>query len=465
MLVPVVKQFYYFLILILLHNPVNSTAQNTAYGIIPAIPQPSQFQEININQHALSNKQPNINNSNFDFYQNSTIAEQNSRAMAEADKMIYNELNKENQAAFIQKELAEAGLYDKQRLEATKSYRNSFTQLNALNPDSFSIAKAIYLVENAFYKNQFSYEQFENAIQNRAELVKQILKREHIDPNNNLALNYGIQKLFSQANRYFNPKTKQTIDIPPLQYDFDDYMGEKDYRQLLVTKVIQTGKGQCHSMPLIYLAVAEQLGAKAYLSLAPQHSFIQFFDEQNNRLCFETTNGSLVSQNWLLQSGFINAAALKNKTYLDTLSQKKLFAQCLSDLLLSYLNNFGYDDFAEQVQQKIEQLDANNLTVKLITSNLKTHEAMNKIKAVGSPPVQQLPDHPEAYQAYLQMHESYKQVDDLGYQEMPKEAYQAWRKTIEKEKKQQRTKELQQQMQKEIEMLKKLRPTLIIPKG
>jgi hypothetical protein len=118
-----------------------------------------------------------------------------------------------------------------------------------------------------------------------------------------------------------------------------------------------TGKGQCHSMPLLYLAIAEQLGAKAYLSLAPEHSFIQYFNNDNDRINFETTNGNMVSQSFMLRSGFINASALKNKTYLDTLSQRQLYAQCLADLLISYEREHGHDDFAEQMKQKIQQIN------------------------------------------------------------------------------------------------------------
>jgi len=64
------------------------------------------------------------------------------------------------------------------------------------------------------------------------------------------------------------------------------------------------------------------------------------------------------------------------------------------------------------------------------------------------------------------MMESYQQIDDLGYQDMPMEAYKAWRNCIDQEKKKQQTKEIQQKMKQEIEMLKKLKTTIInIPKG
>ena len=223
--------------------------------------------------------------------------------------------------------------------------------------------------------------------------------------------------------------------------------------------MLATGKGQCHSMPLMYLMVAEQLGAKAWLSLAPQHSFIQFADNNGKLMNFETTNGSLVSSTWLAESGYINSKAVRNSTYLDTLSTKQLYAQSLSDLLLGYLQKFDYDDFAEQIRQKILEVNSNNLTAHIIEANVKTQLAIQKINAAGKPKEEDLPKYPEAYQAYLAMQTAYNKVDDLGYQDLPKEAYQKWLKSIEQEKKKQVNQQLKEQLQKEIGQLKNIKPT------
>lgn len=427
-------------------------------------PQPSQFQQININQYSQPNRQQNI-------YGNSQILnpiEQQNKQMQQYENDLQSVQQREQQLTDIKKELNQEEFYERYQeyLKASESYRNSFEILKQFNPDSFSITKAIYLVENAYNKNTFSYGQFLNAIKQRAVIVKQILKRENLNTNNNAALNYGIQKLFSQPNNFYNSNTKQTTTVQPFKYDFNDFMGRKNWKQMFVSKLLMTGKGQCHSMPLLYLAIAEQLGAKAYLSLAPQHSFIQFFDNQNYRYSFETTNGTIISQNWMLQSGFINASALKNKLYLDTLSQRKLYAQCLADLLMGYQKKFGQDEFSEQIWKQIIANDPNNLIAKQTASKFIKEYAITKINEAGKPSLKDLPDYPEAYNAYQQMLQANKGIDDLGFQEMPKEAYQTWRKSIDKEKKKQESQEAQQQIKREIDMLKKLKTKIsFAPKG
>jgi hypothetical protein len=423
---------------------------------LPSTPQPASFQQIDITQFALK---PNLPNN----YNNSPLLNPNYNQLQMHQATIQQaqaaELWRQQQLEEIKKDVFEfetGGNYN-EYMNAAQPFFNAYDEFLKLNPDNFSITKAIYLVENAVERNKFSYEQFENAIKLRAELVKQILKREGITSNNNSVLNYGIQKLFSKTNSYYNPKTKQTVAVKPFTYDHNDYKGVKNYQQLFVSKLLKTGKGQCHSLPLLYLTIAEQLGAKAYLSLAPEHSFIQYFNTQGDRLSFEATNGNIVSSNWMLQSGFINSASLKNKIFLDTLSQRKLYARCLTDLLLAYQNQFGYDGFTNQIKEKIKQFDNANITVSIIEENMATQNALQKIKAAGSPPLKDLPNYPDAYNAYLKMQESYKQTDDLGFQEMPKEAYQRWLKSIDKEKKKQETREAQYKMQQEIQMLKKLK--------
>jgi len=344
-------------------------------------------------------------------------------------------------------------------LAKTQSYRQAYNDLTQLNPDNFSITKAVFTIENAYFDNKLSYSQLTTALQQRANLVKQILKREGLSSKNNLALNYGVQKLYSQQNSFYSSKYKYSVLVPPLKYDFNDFRGEKDYSKMFVSKLLATGKGQCHAMPLLYLMIAEQLGAKAELSLAPQHSFIQFKDNNGIMMNFETTHGNIASNTWLMQSGFITSKALQEKTYLDTLSQRKLYAQVLSDLLLGYISKFPYDDFAEQIRQKILQVNPDNTTALIVDANIKTQIALQKIKAAGSPKENDLPNYPDAYKAYQQMMDAHARVDETGYQDMPKDEYQKWLKSMEQEKQKQASKEMQQKLQREIQHLKNLKAT------
>jgi hypothetical protein len=426
--------------------------------IIIELPKPAQFQQVDINHFS-----PKTNQQTQPYSPDQILNGQNSIEQQNNQLLRQPTNAREVQAmADVERDLMQEKFYRDylEWMKKTKSYQEAFQTLSKLNPDSFSISKAVFTVENAYYDNKLSYASLVNALNERATLVKQILKREGLSTKNNLALNYGIQKLFSQQNLFYNNKTKQNISIPKIGYDFDDFMGKKDWSKMFVWKLLSTNKGQCHSLPLEYLMIAEQLNAKAYLSLAPEHSFIKFADKNGNIMSFETTNGNLVSSTWMTQSGYITSQALENKMYLDTLSRKNLYAQMLGDLLLGYLSKFPYDGFAEQIKQRILQINPNNMAALITDANLKTQIAAQEIKAAGKPKPEDLHNFPEAYGAYMNMQAAYDKLNSLGFQDMPADAYQRWLKSIDTEKKKQASQQLKAQMQREIQQLKNLKTTL-----
>jgi hypothetical protein len=305
------------------------------------------------------------------------------------------------------------------------NFQSYLSQLLQLNPDNFSITKAVYLSEAVFYDKPFTYDQFLKAIQQRASFVKQILKQEGMSIKKGFAVHYAIQKLFSQ-NCVINQANNKQVVIRKIEYDFEDFFGDNDYSKMFVTKLLQTNSGQCRSMPLLYLCIAEQLKTKAWLSLALQHSFIKFIDKKGNLSNFEATNGHTVSTTWLLQSNAISSIALKNKTYLDTLSSRKLFSQCLADFQMVYLVKNGYDDFTDNINKQILAIDSSNMNALMYNSNIATFkykqlQKQNKNAVAVS-------------QALAEMQQAQQKVNDLGYQDMPKEQYIQWLKSIEVEK-------------------------------
>lgn len=392
--------------------------------VMPPMPQPFQFETIGTNNFFPTAPNPNLPSSN-------SISEQNQKLIQQLNAGTSSQ--RVQQMAEIERDLMEVESYRKEMEWQTRSrnYHEAFAQLSALNPDSFSIASAVYIVENAYFDNRLIKDTFANSLKRYATIVSKLLKAEGIQHPDNIALNYGIQTLFGKTNQV----VARVKNAPVFGYDFDDFRGEKDYTKMFVSKLLMTGKGQCHSLPLLYLLLAEQLGAKAQLSLAPQHSFIQFKDKSGRLVNFEPTNGHLVSNSWLTQSGYITSIALQTKTYISPLSHRQLYAQVLCDLMLGYLSKFPYDDFAEQIRKKALTINPNNLTALIVDANIKTQIAKQKVAIAGKPKEADLPKYPEAYQACQAMLLAYQKVEALGYQDMPDDAYQRWLQSIEQEKK------------------------------
>lgn len=389
---------------------------------------------------------------------------------AEQNACIVQQANRNSEQTLRNRQmqrLADSYLTSDEQRRAEDFYRDKsvrfqqyFNELLQMSPDDFSITKAVYLVESAWYHNPVPFEKFEEVVQSYADVVLQILKREGLDIEDDAAINYGVQKLYKQDNVYYDSTLGKTLKVAKLGYDFNDYMGDKDWSKQFVYKLLAEKKGQCHSLPLLYLCIVERLHGKAYLSLTPNHSFIQYFDRNGKRYHFETTNGNHVTERWLQQSTFVSAAALANKTYLDTLSGRQLHAQMLGDLLLGYKSQLAYDNVTDEMIRKIQSIDANNMTALMVQARIAHVLFKQKLHEAGNPTPEQWHHYPALIAAYDRRQALYQRIDATGHQEMPRHAYQQWLASMEQEAQKQQDKAEYDKLLKELNKLKHIKPTL-----
>lgn len=77
----------------------------------------------------------------------------------------------------------------------------------------------------------------------------------------------------------------------PFVYDHDDPYGQTLRNKLLAT-YLDTRRGNCVSMPILQLIVAERLGLNVSLSTAPLHVFMRYTNPTNGRsIAIESTSG------------------------------------------------------------------------------------------------------------------------------------------------------------------------------
>ncbi len=68
----------------------------------------------------------------------------------------------------------------------------------------------------------------------------------------------------------------------PFKYDFEDPLGQ-DLKTKLLATYLETKKGNCISMPILYLILADRIGLDVTLSTAPLHVFVKFKDPVTNQ--------------------------------------------------------------------------------------------------------------------------------------------------------------------------------------
>jgi len=314
-------------------------------------------------------------------------------------------------------------------------YSNVFDKMLTLNVENYSIKDVNFQIENAYFENKLDQEEFERAIKQTGEFLIAKMKESNYDLNSNVAKNFMLFEFFTQTLQVKGFKEKHF----PLKYDFEDYRGNEQWSKMFVSKLLKTGKGQCHSMPLLYLILAEEIGAEAYLSLSPNHSYIKFQDEKEKWHNIELTNGMFTVSSFILNSGFIKAEAIQNHIYMKNLSKQELLSQFYVDLSMGYIHKYGHDQFVEKVTNKALELYPNSIGANMILSNLYTIRFENATKKIGINPrdnkeLQKIKYYPQVINWLDQTNNQYAKIDALGYQAMPDEAYENWLNSLKETK-------------------------------
>jgi len=198
---------------------------------------------------------------------------------------------------------------------------------------------------------------------------------------------------------------------------------------------MKSGIGQCHSMPLYYLILAEAMKADAYWSFSPRHSFVKIQDEKGSWYNIELTCGAILSDVHYMNNSYIKAEAIRNKLYLEPMNKTNVVAEMLIDLARNYYARFGLDDFYLQCVDTAEQYLDNKLNPLEFKAEYQTRLTLTLAHLLKAPNPEILKQRsPEAYKHYEMMNELNRQIDDLGYEDLPDNIYAKWLNYIAKQK-------------------------------
>lgn len=123
----------------------------------------------------------------------------------------------------------------------------------------------------------------------------------------------------------------------PFAYAQDDPFGINVNNKLLSSYLVSR-RGNCVSMPILHLVIAEKLGLNVHLSTAPLHMFVRYTNPTNGRsLNIEPTSGGYPARdNWYRQKLPISEHAITRGLYLRTLTKRESIAH-MATTVLQYL--------------------------------------------------------------------------------------------------------------------------------
>jgi regulator of sirC expression with transglutaminase-like and TPR domain len=111
----------------------------------------------------------------------------------------------------------------------------------------------------------------------------------------------------------------------PFQYDMTDPKGQKLSNKLLAN-YLDTRRGNCVSMPILFLILADRMHLPVALSRAPLHFFIKYTDDATGQVVsLETTSGGHPARDsWIRQQMPMTDQAIANGLYLRALTRREM---------------------------------------------------------------------------------------------------------------------------------------------
>jgi hypothetical protein len=321
-------------------------------------------------------------------------------------------------------------------ISAQKSFLDAYNRISDMlkGKTRLSVRSAFYSAEAAYGNAYLSRGEYDRIITESAAFVKAWLIQNGYDTGNGDHLHFGIQKFLSDTLTItVNPKPDskspaKKVTHYPFGYDYDDYKGVKDHRNYFMTKTLATGYGQCDGLPDVYIAIAEALGAKVYMSILPFHSLVAYPDNNGTLQYYEATSNWKLSAKWYKDHFFISARAIETGIYLDTLNKEMMVANSLLDLAFAYLVKFGAGD-GKFISGCINTAMAyypekNNIRAYFLRGSVLASHLHQLLKKHGIKNLSEIDKIPGARQLYDAIRENEAMIKSLGYQEMPEKMYE-----------------------------------------
>lgn len=318
-------------------------------------------------------------------------------------------------------------------------YDEAYKSINAMLSDEkpYSFKKAVFEVENAYKEGLLDTAYYSLRIKSLAQLTKSVIQSRNLKDYNYSDYN-EVEKY---AALYTVMKDSITVNIGdsqkqwiPFTYDFQDVWGDKDWSNMFVSKLLDTHKGNCHSLPYLYKILAEEIGAEAHLALAPNHIYIKHRNQKDGWYNTELTSGYFPIDAWIMASGYVHLDGIRNGLYMKALNDKESLALLLVDLAQGFDKRFPDNDgsfILKCVDKALEYYPTliNALLLKLDT----TKKGLERFTAEKNKSFEEIFDYPEARKTWADLTLEVQKIHSLGYRQMPKEMYLDWLVTLKEE--------------------------------
>lgn len=310
-------------------------------------------------------------------------------------------------------------------------YDEAYQKLSDMLDDKrkLSFKEAVFTVENAYYYNELDTLYLNQEIQKLKRLALALINNREIDydgrDKERVKAYSSLFSVLCDTIPIIDQQGKEYVYIP-FEYDFNDPFGHENWDNMFLSKLLETGRGNCHSLPYLYKVLAEEIGVTAHLALAPNHTYIKHRNERDGWYNTELTSGIFPIDPWLMASGYVHLDAIRNGVYMKALDDKESIALCLVDLALGYQTHEFYDlDFVIKCANKALEYFPNYISAMMLITEAKGKMIEDILYNKGTD-FSKVNQYPETRQILEEVRQDLVKIHELGYRQMPEEMYLDW---------------------------------------
>lgn len=335
---------------------------------------------------------------------------------------------------------------DSTKIYFQQAFKEVKNMLEEKQPMSFE--KAVFVTENAYLENKFSYQDFQQIIDANLIFIRALTEannkeaskdfRTLIDfskPNFDInTLNYTEKEkkemyrktLANWAIFTYMTDTTYYFGTPhlPFSYQIKDPFGMNDWKNSQVSNLLtsEEQKGNCFALVSLFKILSDRLNSEAYICTAPQHIYIQHQDDKGDFYNVELAtgthpgDGSLQTLTYTFYEGIVSGISLRRLK-----QEKQTIALCLVNLGKSYEHKFKTrnDDFILQCAELALKYDSLSLNAMLLKEQVLEERIIKYATEKKITDISKLKLDKGIAVTYKKLETQIIKLYELGYHQMP----------------------------------------------
>jgi regulator of sirC expression with transglutaminase-like and TPR domain len=246
----------------------------------------------------------------------------------------------------------------------------------------------------------------------------------------------GSQTTKLQALRRYIYEPGEWNGFQPYQYDLDDPLGTTISHKLL-PHYLASKKGNCVTMPFLFIILGQRLGIDVTASTAPTHVFVKAKDEATGTWYnLEATSGASPARDiWLRQQLPMTDQAVANGVYLHPLTKKETVALMAGTLTEYYVDQHEFEKVIT-VSDLILEYYPKDVSVMIRKANAY-YDLLSKYYAKKYRSPEDIPARARGHYHYLSYNNRYwaAKAIELGWREFSAEEDERYLQSIKEAKK------------------------------